>query len=258
MSLVRVEREGAVAVIWLDNPPLNLMSAALTSDLDRAILELAEDQRVRVVVVTGAGRAFCAGSDIREFPPLMEQGTVVSDKLSYENAVFDRLADLRQPTIAALNGIALGGGAELSLCCDYRIMADNGQIGFPEIRLGTIPGSGGLTRLPRLIGVAQALALVLDGTTLMADQAARIGLVSEVTPRDAVLTSAVERARRWAAQPARAVQNIKRGIAHGADGPLAEATQRTLELSAVVWRSVDMQEGVRAFLEKRTPNFRHE
>lgn len=258
MSLVRVERDGAIALLWLDNPPLNLVSAALTRELDRALQDLDADRSVRAVIVTAAGRAFCAGSNIREFPDLMHTGTAVERKLAYENEVFDRMAGLRPPTIAAIQGLALGGGAELSLCCDYRIMAEETQIGFPEVRLGTMPGSGGVTRLPRLIGSARALALMWDGDPLTAERAAAIGLVDEVVPLAHVLERARERARHWAEQPARAVQSIKRAVLGGMEMPFAEATQLALGLSDDLYRCADMDEGVRAFLEKRAPRFSHE
>ena len=146
---------------------------------------------IRTVVVTGVGSgAFSAGSDVREFPSLMERGTVVEDKLSLENEVFDRWARLPQPTIAAIAGVALGGGAEFSLCCDYRVICANGRIGFPEIKLGTIPGSGGLSRLPRLVGGGgRALGLFLGGHAIQAEDALAIGLVDEIS--DPIVASTV-------------------------------------------------------------------
>ena len=154
-------------------------------------------------------RAFSAGSDIREFPALMEAGTVIEEKLAVENDVFDRLARLPQPTIAAIVGVALGGGAELALCCDYRMISDNGRIGFPEIRLGTIPGSGGLARLPRLINPSIALGLLLDGNAIDAKRAYEIGLVNEIVAASACVDAAIARAGEWASRPNVAVRAIK-------------------------------------------------
>src|SRR5438876_376905 len=127
MRLVRFEIEDGVAVVRLDNPPLNLFTREMTRELGEVLTVIETDSGVRSVVVSGAGvRAFSAGSDIKEFPNLMKQGTVIEDKLAQENAVFDRLSRLSVPTIAAILGVALGGGAELALCCDYRIMSENG------------------------------------------------------------------------------------------------------------------------------------
>ena len=149
MSLVRFGLSDGVGIVTLDNPPFNLVTQALTRELDEALAVVEANQDVRAVVVCGAGsQAFSAGSDVKEFPALMDRGTVVEEKLSPENAVFDRLASLPKPTIAAIVGLALGGGAELALCCDYRIMGADARVGFPEIHLGTVPGSGGLSRLP--------------------------------------------------------------------------------------------------------------
>jgi enoyl-CoA hydratase/carnithine racemase len=149
MSVVRFAIENRVGIITLDNPPLNLITRQLTHDLGKTLAVVETNEEVRVVVLCGASsRAFSAGSDIKEFQALMDRGTVLEEKLALENEVFNTLAGLPQPTIAAIAGLALGGGAELSLCCDYRVVSSDARIGFPEIHLGTIPGSGGLSRLP--------------------------------------------------------------------------------------------------------------
>src|SRR5262249_6259109 len=148
MSLILKSTLDGVCMLVLDNPPLNLITRELTRQLGEVLQEVEGDETVRIVVLRGAGsRAFSAGSDIKEFPALMASGKVVEDKLALENDAYNRLAALPQVTIAAIEGPALGGGGELALCCDYRVMSSNARIGFPEIRLGTIPGSGGLSRL---------------------------------------------------------------------------------------------------------------
>jgi enoyl-CoA hydratase len=158
MSLIRLALCDGAAIVTLDNPPLNLITRELTRDLKETLTVLEASSEARAVVVCGAGsRAFSAGSDIKEFWGLMDRGTVVEEKLSFENDAFDRLAGLPQPTIAAIGGLALGGGAELALCCDYRMMSADAHIGFPEIHLGAVPGSGGLSRLPRLRSVSMVL-----------------------------------------------------------------------------------------------------
>jgi enoyl-CoA hydratase len=190
MSLVRLALRDGVGIVTLDNPPLNLITRQFTRDLDDTLAVIEANSDVRTVVVCGAGpRAFSAGSDIKEFPGLIDRGTVVEEKLSFENDAFDRLAGLPQPTIAAIRGLTLGGGAELALCCDYWIMSADARIGFPEIHLGAVPGSGGLSRLPRLIGVSRAMGLLLDGNPIGANRALEIGLVNEVVQDSPIETA---------------------------------------------------------------------
>jgi enoyl-CoA hydratase len=257
MSLILKSTLDGVCMLVLDNPPLNLVTRELTRQLGDVLQEVERDETVRIVVLRGAGsRAFCAGSDIKEFPALMASGKVVEDKLALENDAYNRLAALPQVTIAAIEGPALGGGGELALCCDYRVMSSNARIGFPEIRLGTIPGSGGLSRLPRLVGTSGALALLLDGESITADEALRIGLVDEVTPPDQCGERCLHRAKVWASRPARAVRAIKNALLGSCEDRVRE-TSRSLEASRSIFTTADMREGVAAFLEKRPARFVH-
>jgi enoyl-CoA hydratase len=258
MMLVRLEITDGVAVINLDNPPLNLFTRQLTKALGDVLAAIAADGDVRSVVVSGAGtRAFSAGSDIREFPQLMALGTVVEEKLALENEVFDQLAWLPQPTIAAIDGVALGGGAELTLCCDYRIISENGRIGFPEIHLGTVPGSGGLSRLPRLINPSTAIALLLDGRAIDARQAQEIGLVNEIVEPSHCLEVAVARAREWASRPGVAARAIKQAVLRAAREQATAEIAASLQVSRTIFATADMREGVAAFMAKRPPRFEH-
>jgi enoyl-CoA hydratase/carnithine racemase len=161
--LVELSRPAdGVAVLELNNPPLNLVTLELTRRLGGHLRALAADQSVRAVIVAGAGeRAFCAGSDVREFGQVRER--VVDAKLRRENAVWTQLEDLPQPTIAAIDGWALGGGFELALCCDLRVMAENARAGLPELSLGVFPGTGGPLRLARLVGESRAKGLLYLG-----------------------------------------------------------------------------------------------
>jgi enoyl-CoA hydratase/carnithine racemase len=257
MSLVHFALDDGVGILTLDNPPLNLVTRQLTRDLEKALAVLEANRNVRAVVVCGAGsRAFSAGSDIKEFPSLMDRGTVVEEKLSFENEVFSRLAGLSQPTLAAIVGLALGGGAELALCCDYRIVSAGARIGFPEIHLGTAPGSGGLSRLPRLIGPSRAMALLLDGRQIGADEALGIGLANEVVETSRCLDVAVARARQWAARASTAARAIKQGVLHAGRDEICDEVNASLEVSRAIFATADMREGVAAFLEKRSPRFR--
>ncbi len=258
MTLVQLEIDDGVAVVRLDNQPLNLITRQLTQELGEVLAAIETDKDVRSVVVSGAGsRAFSAGSDIGELPHLMEHGTVIEEKLALENAVFDRLATLRQPTIAAIVGVALGGGAELSLCCDYRIMSESSRIGFPEIHLGTVPGSGGLARLPRLINPSTAMGLLLDGQAIDAKRAYEIGLVNELVDPSRCIDIAIARAREWASRPSVAAQAIKRAVLQGTREQVTAEVTASLEVSRAIFATADMREGVAAFTEKRTPCFKH-
>lgn len=249
-DLVQLEL-GQISVLRLANPPLNLVTLELTAQLERALADLATADRVRVVVVAGNDRAFCAGSDISEFESLA--GRVVDGKLRREGSVYSALADLPMPTIAAIEGNALGGGLELALCCDIRVAGESARVGLPEVGLGVIPGSGGTQRLPRLVGPGAAKRLILSGAIIDAAEAHRIGLVEILAPGGSAEAVAMEVAAAIASRGPQAVREAKRLIDLGTsigDGLAAE-----LDASERVFASDDMREGVAAFFEKRPPSF---
>jgi enoyl-CoA hydratase len=222
--------------------------------LDAALDELARDRAVRAVVVTGAGtRAFCAGSDVKEFESLA--GRVAQGKLLYEKYVYRKLAELPVPTIAAIEGDALGGGLELALCCDLRVAAARARFGMPEVRLGVIPGSGGTQRLPAVVGPARAKELILIGELIAAERAERIGLVNAVVADGEALTAATAMGERIAERGPVAVREAKRLVGHAGDLPIDEGLAAELDASDRVFASADMLEGARAFFEKRPPGF---
>lgn len=244
-----------VARITLNNPPLNLVTLEMSRQLEETLNRLDSDDSVRVVVLTGAGdKAFCAGSDIKEFPQVWDE--VIDKKLKKENAAFSRIEFLSKPVIAAIEGIACGGGCEITLACDIRIIADNAKIGLPEIKLGVFPGSGGLFRLPRLIGASRAAELMYLGHFISAREAERIGLVNRVVPAGEAVDEAVRLATEIAGQPFEAVKAIKKGVRESASLSHDEAVELTLELSDIVFKTEDCAEGVQAFFEKRAPNFK--
>jgi len=243
-----------VAVLALDNPPLNLTTLATLDLLLAACREIAGDEKVRTVVVTGAGeRAFCAGSDIGEFARVRED--VVGRKLARENEAFSALEKLPVPVIAALNGVTLGGGAEIALACDIRIMDEKARIGFPEVKLGIFPGSGGVFRLPRLIGPAKAYELLYTGDLIDAHEAHRIGLVNRLAPAGGALPAALALAETLASRPALALSLIRAGVRDSLSQTTAEAIDRTLADSHRVFTGPDLDEGMGAFFEKRAPRF---
>jgi enoyl-CoA hydratase/carnithine racemase len=245
---------GVVARIELDNGPLNLVTGAMMERLDAVLGEIAADPQARAVVVTGAGtRAFCAGSDVKEFEALA--GRAVQGKSLYEKYVYRKLAELPVPTIAAIEGDALGGGLELALCCDLRVASERARLGMPEVRLGVIPGSGGTQRLPAVIGPARAKELILVGELIDAHRAEQIGLVNAVVPAGEALAAAVDMGERIAQRGPVAVREAKRLIDLAADLDLDAGLAAELDATDRVFSSQDMLEGARAFFEKRPPDF---
>lgn len=252
-SLIDVE-PGPITTIRLDNPPLNLVTLDLTRQLDTALADLEADRQLRCVILTGTGeRAFCAGSDVKEFEDL--KGRVGEGKLLLEKAVYRRLARLPVPTVAAIQADALGGGLELALCCDLRVADEKAKLGLPEVRLGVMPGSGGTQRLPRIVGPAKAKELILLGEIITAAEAAVIGLVNRVAPPGESLSVATSMAETIASRGPLAVREAKRAIDLAGESPLDEGLAQELDASERIFSSDDMLEGARAFFEKRPPEF---
>jgi len=246
---------GVIATIRLNNPPLNLFSKEVTVALDVALEAVEKDNAIRALIITGSGdRAFCAGSDINEFASL--RGKVGEGKLIAENATFSRLANLAVPTVAAIQADALGGGLELALCCDLRVAAETARLGLPEVRLGVIPGSGGLQRLPRLIGLARAKELILLGEIIDARKALDIGLVSRVAPSGQIGALSMSIAETLASRGPVAVREAKAALDAALDVSLDDGLAWDLRASERVFSSEDMLEGTIAFIEKRPPEFK--
>ena len=255
MSLVELEL-GIVAQLALNNPPLNLVSEELLDELDAAVirLESAAPGDIRAVVVTGSGeRAFSAGSDVKGFEG--HRGDAGRAHFTREEAVFSRLAKLPMPTIAAIEGNALGGGLELALCCDIRVASERASLGLPEVRLAVTPGAGGTQRLPRIVGVGTAKELTLTGRIIDAHEAERIGLVSRVVPAGEAVARAREVGDEIAQRGPLAVREVKRLIDVSAETPIDAGIAAEIEASVRVFDSDDMLEGARAFFEKRPASY---
>ena len=252
-TLIAVD-PGPITIVRLDNPPLNLVTIEMTKELDAALAVIEANSGVRCVIVTGTGeRAFCAGSDVKEFESL--RGRVGEGKLLLEKAVYRRLARLPMPTIAAIQGDALGGGLELALCCDLRVADENAKLGMPEVRLGVMPGSGGTQRLPRIVGPAKAKEMILMGEIVSAPEAAEIGLVNRVSASGEALATSLSMAETIARRGPIAVKEAKRAIDAAGDLALDDGLALELDSSERVFSSEDMIEGARAFFEKRSPDF---
>lgn len=250
--------ENGVAVVTLNNPPLNLVTLALTAELERTLDRLAADPAARVLVLTGAGeRAFCAGSDVKEFPAMMGSGQVVEKKLAAENRTYGKVDDFPKPTIAAVRGLAYGGGLELAVCCDLLVVEEDARLALPEIKLGVFPGSGGTVRVTRRIGEGRAKEMMYLGEPIDARTALAWGLVNRVVPAGEALSVALRMAEELATRPGKALQLCKRAIDLAFDTTEDDAITRTLALSDEAFASADGKEGVRAFFEKRPPRFSH-
>jgi len=254
-EIVLVERlAGSVAKLTLNNPPLNLVTLEMTEQLMGALDELEGDEAVRALVVTGAGdKAFCAGSDVKEFAAVRDR--VVEKKLAQENEAFSGFESLSKPVIAAIEGLAYGGGCEISMACDIRVIAEGARVALPEVKLGVVPGSGGLFRLPELVGPARAMQLMYFGDPIGAREAEDIGLVNEVVPDGETLSRALDIARRVSRQPKEAVAAIKRSVRQATRLDHSQSVRLTLELSDHVFKTEDCAEGISAFFEKREPRY---
>ncbi|EKZ96852.1 enoyl-CoA hydratase/isomerase [Cupriavidus sp. HMR-1] len=247
-----------VAIIRLNRPDrMNTLGGTMKPDLARAFFELARnDTSVRCVVLTGTGdRAFCAGADIKE----RAGGTAhpadyyVTQQRTHE--LFRGIEEFEKPVIAAINGVALGGGLELALCADIRLAAKSARFGLPEIKLGVIPAAGGTQRLPRVVGPAIAKELIFTSELINADAAKDIRLVNRVIDDEKLMDAALTMARRIAAQPPLAVRFAKRSVNLGMQGSVDMGLQFECYGAAMVMDSEDRKEGMRAFVEKREPRF---
>lgn len=250
---MRTEVEGAVATIRLDRPPANALGRAVSLELQEAARAMAGDDRVRAVVVWGGDRIFAAGADIKA---MAEWGPaeIEPDVSALEQACRD-LEAIPKPVVAAIAGYALGGGCEVALSCDFRIVAEDAKLGLPEIRLGIIPGAGGTQRLPRLVGLARARALVYSGRHVGADEALAIGLVDAVVPRERVYATALEEAARWASGPTLALGAAKAAVNAAAELDRASGLRVEHDVFVRLFGTHDQREGMRAFLDKREPGF---
>lgn len=253
-ELIRSERKGAVAILTLNRPEtLNALDEALLLALEAAIAEVAEDASVRCVVVTGEGRAFAAGADIEAMSHMNPNQAEAFSRLGHR--VFGSLEALAVPTIAAVNGFALGGGCELAMSCDFIYASSKARFGQPEVKLGLIPGFGGTSRLVRRVGIAWAKELACSGVNLKADEAERIGLANRVFEPDDLIAKALETAQTIAEVSPNATRLTKRVIQQGQDADVRTAHALEQNAFGLAFASPERDEGVAAFLEKRDPKF---
>ena len=253
---VRAENRDGILVVTIDRPKvLNALNAQTVEEIRRAFNAAREDDSVKCVIVTGAGdKAFVAGADINE----LAQATPISGKNTAEKGqrVFRAIERFPKPVIAAINGFALGGGCELALACHIRIASEKAQLGLPEVTLGIIPGYGGTQRMARLLGKGKALELILTGDRIGAAEAERIGLVNRVVPADQLMAAAEEMARKIMARGPLAVRAAIEAVMSGSDMPFEEGQFLEATLFGLLCATEDTKEGMKAFIEKRTAEFR--
>ncbi len=250
-----IEKEAAVAVITFNNPKaLNALTVATFEALEAALLELADDQAVRAVILTGAGeKAFIAGGDIGFLASLDVEGARQFALLAQK--VIAQIEAFPKPVVAAINGYALGGGCELAMACDLRIAADTARFGQPEVKLGIIPGFAGTQRLARLVGKARAKEMIFTGEMISASEAGRIGLVNRVVPADRLMEETRALVATMTDKSASAIRLCKEAIEQGLEMDFARAARYEADLFGLSFATADAREGITAFLEKRAPEF---
>ena len=256
-EFLKLERDEGVAVLTLNRPAtLNAWNQKMRDEMREAVRGLVADDSLRVLVVTGEGTAFSAGEDVRGMQGLAELGTRGFRRVAREiHNVFDEIEAMEAPVIAAINGVAAGGGLELALSCDLRFAAETAKLGFPENNVGLIPGSGGCSRLVKLVGLSRAKRLVMTGEMLPAPRAAEIGLVDEVFPDSELRSKSLEFAKTLAARAPLALGLAK--LVLNACANVDPDTGRQLERlgQSILKKTGDHAEGARAFVEKRKPKF---
>ncbi len=255
-EFISTEQDDTVAVVTIDHPPVNALSAGLLEELETELERLDADDGVRAIVLEGAGeKAFVAGADISEFPSLREAATQEGGSARGIQWLGGRMDAARTPFVAAIHGFCLGGGLELAMCCDIRVASEDAQLGQPEIKLGLIPGGGGTQRLPRLVGIGRAALLNMTGDFIDARTAYEWRLVERVVPREELLDAALGIARAIAERSPHAVSVLRELARTTRDLSLEEGLRREAEGFRRCLASEDGLEGVTAFLDKREPQF---
>lgn len=252
-EFVTLEITDGIGTIRLDRPPMNPLNTQVQEELREAAHSAAGDDAVKAVVVYGGEKVFAAGADITEFTEQTYQDMVV--RAGALSGAFDSVARIPKPVVAAITGYALGGGCELALACDWRVVADDAKLGQPEIKLGLIPGAGGTQRLARLVGPARAKDLIFSGRMVGAEEALRIGLADRVAPAAEVYETALALVRPYVTGPSLALRAAKQAIDSGLGMDLASGLALESQLFASLFATDDRIEGTTAFVAKRKPTF---
>jgi len=250
------EKVDYLRIVTLNRPEKkNALNNQLIKELDHVIEEIKNDAEAGAVIITGNEQSFAAGADITEISTIATPIDAHRFEFSIQS-LFIKIEDLEKPVIAAVSGLALGGGCELALACDLRIAAENAIFGQPEIKIGVIPGGGGTQRLPRLVGLGRAKELLYTGEPIDAQEAYRIGLVNKVVPVGSVMEEANKLAEKLISRPAFALKMIKMAVNEGINMDIKSAITHEARCFEIIFSTEDQKEGVNAFLEKRKPNFK--
>lgn len=252
-DFVRVEIRDGIGTIRLARPPMNALNVQVQEELRAAATAVTTDPEVRAVIVYGGEKVFAAGADIKEMVDMSY--TDMSTRAPDISSAITAIARIPKPVVAAITGYALGGGCELALACDWRVVAEDAKLGQPEIKLGIIPGAGGTQRLARLVGPARAKDIIFSGRMVDAQEALRIGLADRVVPAAAVYDTAVELVRPYLSGPAQALRAAKLAIDGGLEMDLTSGLAWESQLFAALFATDDRREGMTAFVEKRKPDF---
>ena len=251
-----IEKQEDICIAKINNPQaMNALNSTVLSELDCAFSQIESDQTIKVVILTGEGRAFVAGADISQMSTMSAaEGKAFGEQGA---AVFRKIEQLKVPVIAAVNGFALGGGCELAMACDIRIASAKAKFGQPEVGLGITPGFSGTQRLPRLVGMGVAKELIYTADIIGADEAYRVGLVNKVAEPEALMDQAIEMAKKIASKAPIAVRYSKEAINRGCQVDIDTAIAIEANLFGLCFASEDQKEGMSSFLNKKAPEFKN-
>lgn len=253
--ILRLEISDKIALISMDNPPVNALKIALLNKLDKTIGALNKNPGVKVIIITGKNRIFSSGADIKEMST-RKSGKHARAMSSLGQQVLRNIENCPKPVIAAINGFCLGGGLELALSCHIRIASDHSILGMPEISLGMIPAFGGSYRLPRIVGKSRAIELVLSGRKIRSEEALDMGLVDLIVPGNNLVQEARKCAGKWTGKSSASMKQVLYSITQGYYSDFSSAMDTESACVEELYNSHDLKEGIFAYLEKRKPEFR--
>lgn len=257
MEFLTVTKEGNAAFIKMERPPANALSTDMIKELDHQLEELADDKSIRAILLYGEGRFFSAGADIKEFTEV-QSGEEFSELASNGQRVFEKIESFSKPVIAAIHGAALGGGLELAMACHIRLVSENAKMGLPELQLGLIPGFAGTQRLPRYVGAAKASEMLFTSKPLSGKEAVQWGLANQCYPEEKLMEKAKEMVLTIAKKSPASLKAVIELMQFGKDDRFYEGVNLEAQKFGEVFTTKDGQEGVRAFIEKREPDFKGE